>query len=77
MTEIKIKVGLSYKTINVDITKISKDYLGAVKTDLSKKRYVRKLENGDFAGMTKQAWATLSTGNDSVYDFALKYVIDG
>lgn len=72
MTIVKVEYRNTIKKVNVDITKMVKDYLNGDATPLSKKRMIKNIEKGP-ERVIGQARAGLMKKNESLYAFARRY----
>lgn len=72
MTIVKVEYKNAIKKVNVDISRIVKDYLNGNATPLSKKRMIKNIAKGP-ERVLGQAWSNLMKKNESEYAFACRY----
>ena len=72
MTIVNVEYINTMKKVNVDISKMVKDYLDGDATPLSKKRMIKNIEKGP-ERVLQQARGSLMKKNESLYAFALRY----
>lgn len=67
MTQVTIPTHGTFETMNVDLTKITMEFMKKNPDNVPKKYFMRALEKGDAMGMIE--WAH---GKESMYEFAIR-----
>ena len=79
MTQIKIQNGANYETLNIDVTKRTRDMLSinmeTTTQEIRRKRFMRALERNDVVEMVQWAW-TESGAKEAMPVFAHKYTME-